>query len=291
MDEPRMSAAMNETLMPHDVTTSLNYLGEVTEPLFTYAYDSPPGRPKTNVTMMPRPVVVHDARSLNPAPTVDREGFALVLQPSMLVDFYDADRVCEVYYPECERLLRGLTGAPRVLVFDHIVRNAARSNERGIKMPATAVHNDYTAGSGPQRLRELLPTEAADLLRSRFAIINVWRPLRGPVLDSPLGVCDARTIAPGDLIPNARIYPDRRGEIQAVKFNPAHRWYYFSAMQPQEALLLKCYDSADDGRARFTAHSAFLDPTAPSNAPPRESIETRALVLFTEPQPADHLTT
>src|SRR5215471_5829192 len=170
-----MSAAMNESLMPHDVTTSLNYLGEVTEPLFTYAYDSPPGRPKTNVTMMPRPVVIHDARSLNPAPTVDREGFALVLQPSMLVDFYDADRVCEVYYPECERLLRGLTGAPRVLVFDHIVRNAARSNERGIKMPATAVHNDYTAASGPQRLRELLATEAADLLRSRFAIINVWR--------------------------------------------------------------------------------------------------------------------
>jgi hypothetical protein len=286
-----MSTATNKMVMPRDVTSSLNYLGEVNEPLFTYAYDSPAGYPKTNVTMTPRPVVVHDARELNPVPTVDREGFALVRERSRLDNFYDEDQVRGLYYPECERLLRDLTGAPRVVVFDHIVRNAARANEKGIKMPATAVHNDYTASSGPQRLRDLLPTEAAELLRHRFAIINVWRPLRGPVLDSPLGVCDARSIAPGDLVPNARIYPNRRGEIQAVKFSSAHRWYYFSEMQPEEALLLKCYDSAEDGRARFTAHSAFLDPTAPPNSGPRESIETRALVLFKETQPADDLKT
>jgi len=276
-------------VMPRDVTTSLNYLGEVNEPLFTYAYDSPPGQPKTNVTMVPRRVVVHDARGLNPGPTVDREGFALVRQRSRLENFYDEDQVRRVYYPECERLLADLTGAPRVVVFDHIVRDAARASEKGIKTPATAVHNDYTANSGPQRLRDLLPTESAELLRHRFAIINVWRPLRGPVLDSPLGVCDARSIAPGDLVPNARLYPDRRGEIQAVRFNSAHRWYYFSEMQPEEALLLKCYDSAEDGRARFTAHSAFLDPTAPPDSAPRASIETRALVLFRGTQPADRL--
>src|SRR5262249_53329430 len=276
-------------VMPRGVTTSLNYLGEVNEPLFTYAYDSPPGQPKTNVTMVPRPVVVHDARGLNPVPTVDREGFALVRQRSRLENFYNEDQVRRVYYPECEHLLRDLTGAPRVVVFDHIVRNASRASEKGIKIPATAVHNDYTASSGPQRLRDLLPTESAELLRHRFAIINVWRPLRGPVLDSPLGVCDARSIVSSDLVPNARIYPDRRGEIQAVRFNSAHRWYYFSEMQPEEALLLKCYDSAEDGRARFTAHSAFLDPTAPLDSAPRESIETRALVLFGETQPADTL--
>jgi len=286
-----MSAAMNNMVTPRDVTTSLNYLGEVNEPLFTYAYDSPPGHPKTNVVMVSRPVVVHDARGINPVPTVDREGFALVQRQSGLENFYDEDRVREVYYPECERLLSDLTGASRVVVFDHIVRNAARTNEKGIKMPATAVHNDYTASSGPQRLRDLLPTEAAELLRHRFAIINVWRPLRGPVLDSPLGVCDARSIAPGDLVPNARIYPDRRGEIQAVRFSSEHRWYYFSEMQAEEALLLKCYDSADDGRARFTAHSAFLDPTAPPSSPHRESIETRALVLFKQSRSTDYLRT
>jgi hypothetical protein len=284
-----MSTSTNKMVMPRDVTTSLNYLGEVNEPLFTYAYDSPPGQPKTNVTMVPRPVVVRNARELNPVPTVDREGFALVRQQSRLDNFYDEDQVRGLYYPECEGLLRDLTGAPRVVVFDHIVRNAARTSEKGIKMPATAVHNDYTASSGPQRLRDLLPTEAAELLRHRFAIINVWRPLRGPVLDSPLGVCDARSIAPGDLVPNARIYPTRRGEIQAVKFSSAHRWYYFSEMQPEETLLLKCYDSAEDGRARFTAHSAFRDPTAPPDSPPRQSIETRALILFKETQPAHDL--
>jgi hypothetical protein len=284
-----MSTVSNQMVMPRDVTTSLNYLGEVNEPLFTYAYESPPGHPKTNVTLKPRPVVVHDARGLNPTPTVDREGFALVRQRTRVENFYDHEQVREVYYPECERLLSDLTGASRVVVFDHIVRNAARTNQKGIKMPANAVHNDYTASSGPQRLRDLLPAEAAELLRHRFAIINLWRPLRGPVLDSPLGVCDARNITPGDLVPNARIYPDRRGEIQAVKFNWAHRWYYFSAMEPEEALLLKCYDSADDGRARFTAHSAFVDPTAPPDSAPRESIETRGLLLFKETQPADGL--
>jgi hypothetical protein len=181
-----------------------------------------------------------------------------------LENFYDEDQVRRVYYPECERLLSDLTGAPRVVVFDHIVRNAARTNEKGIKMPARAVHNDYTASSGPQRLRDLLPKEAVELLRNRFAIINVWRPVCGAVLHSPLGVCDARSIAPGDLVPNARIYPDRRGEIQAVKFNPAHRWYYFAEMQPEEALLLKCFDSAHDGRAGFTTPQRFPRPDGSS---------------------------
>jgi hypothetical protein len=129
-------------------------------------------------------------------------------------------------------------------------------------------------------LRDLLPDEAAALLKHRFAIINVWRPIRGPVRESPLAVCDARSLQPDDFVAGDLIYPQRRGEIYAVTFRPTHHWYYFPHMQPDEALLLKCYDSAADGRARFTAHTAFDDPTSPPDAAPCESIETRGFVFF-----------
>jgi len=142
-------------------------------------------------------------------------------------------------------------------------------------------HNDYTLKSGPQRVRDLLPDEAPELLEHRFAVINVWRPIRGPVEEMPLAVCDARTIAAADLVETDLRYADRTGEVHSLVFNPAHRWFFFPRMEAEEVLLLKCYDSSDDGRARFTAHSAFEDPTTGPDAPARESIEVRTLAFFT----------
>src|SRR5262249_3204585 len=110
-------------------------------------------------------------------------------------------------------------------------------------------------------------------------IINVWRPIRGPLLDSPLAVCDARTVAPQDLVPSDLIYRDRIGETYSVTYNPAHRWFYVPDMRADHALLLKRYHSRTDGRARFAPHSAFVDPTTPPDAAPRESIEIRTLVF------------
>ncbi|HKV53365.1 MAG TPA: CmcJ/NvfI family oxidoreductase, partial [Candidatus Binataceae bacterium] len=213
--------------------------------------------------------------------SLDREGFAIVRRTSAVHDFYNDDEVKAVYYPECERLLREATGAQRVVVFDHIVRNAARAKlDKMVKLPAKGAHNDYTMASGPQRVRDFFPETADELLRQRFAIINVWRPVSGPVMESPFAICDAQTIVPGDFVPSALIYPHRRGETLAIKFNPTHRWYYFPLMQTDEAVMLKCYDSANDGRARMTAHTGFDDPTSPPDAPPRESIETRAFVFY-----------
>ena len=111
-------------------------------------------------------------------------------------------------------------------------------------------------------------------------MINVWRPIRGPVEEMPLAVCDARTIAPQDLVPTDLKYPDRIGEVHSLAYNPAHRWFFVPRMEAAEVLLLKCYDSADDGRARFTAHGAFEDPTTRPGAPARESIEVRTLAFF-----------
>jgi hypothetical protein len=125
-----------------------------------------------------------------------------------------------------------------------------------------------------------LGDEADELLKKRFAVINVWRPIRGPVVDAPLAVTDASSIAAGDLVASDLIYPDRTGEIYYVKYNPDHKWFYVPGMRTDEVLLIKCYDSIDDGRARFVPHSAFVDPTTPVGALPRESIELRTLVFF-----------
>ena len=264
------------------VQAPLNYLAKMAEKPYSYTYTPPPGAAQTNRRIARQTVAIHDARTIADRLSLDREGFALTQYESAVSNFYDEDEVRAVYYPECERLLKDATGAARVVVFDHIVRCAPRSRngEKGIKEPAKGAHNDYTLRSGPQRLRDLLPDEAEALLENRFAIINVWRPIRGPVQESPLAVCDAQSLRPDDFVASDLIYPHRRGETSAVTFSPNHRWYYVPDMQPDEALLLKCYDSAEDGRARFTAHTAFDDPTSPPEAAPRESIETRAFVFF-----------
>jgi hypothetical protein len=141
------------------------------------------------------------------------------------------------------------------------------------------VHVDHTAKSGPQRVRDLIPDEADELLKGRVQVINLWRPIRGPLQDFPLAVCDAGSVRSEDLVPSDLVYPHRVGEIYQVLNNPSHRWYYAPEMQTNEALLLKCFDSKTDGRARFAPHSAFSDPTVPSDAAPRESIEVRTLVF------------
>ena len=178
--------------------------------------------------------------------------------------------------------MKKLTGADHVVIFDHTVRRRVPGEEdrRGdFRQPVARIHVDHTEWSGPQRVRDLLPDQAEALLRGRVQIINLWRPIRVPVFDAPLAVCDAGSVAPGDLVASDLIYPDRRGEIYSVRFSPAHQWFYVSRMEPDEALLLKCYDSETDGRARFAPHTAFLDPTSPPDAPPRESIELRTLVF------------
>jgi hypothetical protein len=198
-------------------------------------------------------------------------------------DFYDRAEVETVYYPEVELLLKKATGAEKVVVFDHQVRNTelSRQGERNAREYVRMVHNDYTAKAGPRRVRDHLPAaEAEGRLRHRFAEINVWRPIRGPIESTPLAVCDARSIEPKDFVPTDFVYRDKVGEVYRFTYNAQHRWSYFPRLERNEVILLKCFDSKEDGRARFTAHSAFDDPASPPDAAPRESIEVRALVFW-----------
>ena len=230
-----------------------------------------------------RDVLIADMRPVAGSLSLDREGFVLRQSRSDVADFYDAEEVKAVYDPEIERLVKQETGAEDVLVFDHTIRVAseAKRREKKVREPVKIAHIDFTAASGPQRVRDLLPAdEAARRLESRFASYNLWRPITGPVVSMPLAVCDARSVPPEDLVITYLAYEDRVGENYNLAFNPDHRWSYVPRMTTDEITIFKSYESETDGRARFTPHSAFDDPTTPEGAPPRESIETRVLAFF-----------
>jgi hypothetical protein len=225
---------------------------------------------------------IYDGRAVAGKLSLEIEGFIFVRHETKVKDFYDETEVRSVYYPEIEQLVKETSGAKRVLVFDHTLRSAdsATREAKQISGPVRNAHNDYTEWSGPQRVRDLLSDEAEELLKHRFAVVQVWRPIRNPVQREPLAIADARSIGTKELIPSSRVYPDRVGEVYHCTFNPEHRWYYFPNMQRNEAVVFKTYDSVKDGRARWTAHTAFDDPASPPEAPPRESIEMRTLALF-----------
>jgi hypothetical protein len=229
-----------------------------------------------------RTVEIRNGRALPGRFALDEHGFEFVSHSTRVVNFFDADELKRVYYPEVERLIKDVSGAARVVVFDHTLRSGdeAEREARLVREPVLSVHNDYTEWSGPHRVRELLPDEADELLARRFAIIQVWRAINRPIQANPLAIADARSLAPADLIAAERRYPHRVGETYQVRHNPAHRWFYFPEMRRDEALVFKVYDSAKDGRARFTAHTSFVDPTSPPSAPPRQSIEARTLAFF-----------
>lgn len=265
------------------VTAELNYLAPMREKPRTYAFDPPPGEPKSTALSQAVNVKIADGRSVRNRFTLDDAGFAFVDQETQVRDFYDDDEVTRVYYPESSEFIRNSLGADRVLIFDHTVRKrvvgAADVRGDGPRQPASRVHVDQTLRSGPNRVHEHLPDEADELLRGRVQVINLWRPIKGPLQDTPLAMCDGASVAQKDLVASDLIYPNRQGETYSVTYHPDHKWFYFPNMEVNQALLLKCYDSAADVRTRFGPHTAFVDPTTPPDAPPRESIELRALVF------------
>jgi hypothetical protein len=266
------------------VRADLSYLVPMRERAYRHEGDVAPGASVTNMRHRAQSVVIENAR-IGPKPTLDREGFSFETHRSVVRDFSDAHEVARVYDPEVEALLKARTGAARIHIFDRTLRRRMpETDDRrgGIRLPATRVHVDYTENSARRRVRDLLPDEADRLLARRLVFINVWRPIRNVVRDAPLALCDSRSVALRDLVPSDLIYPDRTGEIYYLTFNMRHRWLYVPDMRPDEVILLKNYDSALDGRARFTPHAAFLDPAAPASALPRESIEVRAIAFFDE---------
>jgi hypothetical protein len=273
---------------PHAVSTAawveapVNYLADLSVKPMTYNPPPGTGLPRREGNYRNFTVRVHNARPQVRDLSLDKQAFILTRHETKVRDFYDDQEVQSTYFAEVEALVKRETGAVKVVVFDHTVRTADRAVERGLRTPVRSVHNDYTEKSGPQRVRDLLPADEAEVrLTKRFAEYNVWRNIaHDPIEMTPLGFVDAQTIAPRDLAVCDLVYADRTGEIYQGVYNADHRWCYFPAMTRDEAILIKCFDSAKDGRARFSLHSAFDDPTSPANAKPRQSIEVRTLAFF-----------
>ena len=269
--------------MPSAVQAPLNYLVKADQKPVVYMATPGAAASERSGAFEWRTVSIADGRPVVDRLSLDGAGFELRPHDTAVSSFYDDEEVRTIYYPEVEQLVKAATGASRVVIFDHTVRieDAAQRDARAVRAPVRVVHNDYTVRSGRQRVRDLLDADDAEtFLQHRFAVVNVWRSIGAPVETTPLAIADAQSIAPEDFVATDLVYPDRTGEIYQVAYSPNHRWFYFPKMRRDEALLLKCYDSATDGRARFTAHTAFDDPTAPDDAPPRESIEVRTLISY-----------
>src|SRR5579872_1769834 len=279
---PEAAAQTTELDVPPDhIDAILNYIVDDGTKVFTIVAGPGGTDTRSGGTPDPRRVTIHNGRQAEDF-VLERHGFRFVRLNTKVDDFYNEDQIRRVYYPEMEALVKAESGAKRVVVFDHTLRTADDElrESKQIREVVRRVHNDYTEWSAPQRVRDILPDEAEDLLQRRFAIIQAWRPIRYPVETYPLAMADARTLSPADMIISERRAPGRIGQTYAIKYNPAHKWFWFPRMRREEAYVFKVFDSMKDGRARWTAHTAFEDPTTPPHARPRESIEIRTMAFF-----------
>jgi hypothetical protein len=277
-----MSQTAELEVAPDTIEATLNYIVDDGSKVFTIVASPGSSDTRSGGTPDPRRVKIHNGRPHAKEFDLETSGFRFVPHDTKVSDFYNEDEIKRVYYPEMVELIKAESGAKRVVVFDHTLRTADDEvrESKQIREVVRRVHNDYTEWSAPQRVRDILPDEAKDLLKRRFAIIQAWRPIRYPVETYPLAMADAKTLSPDDMIVSERRAAGRIGQTYAIKYNPNHKWFWFPRMRREEAYVFKVFDSLKDGRARWTAHTAFDDPTTPPHARPRESIEIRTMAFF-----------
>ncbi|KAF9552780.1 hypothetical protein CPC08DRAFT_822679 [Agrocybe pediades] len=283
-----MSFTTNQT-GPSTTTAIVSFLvpsaGKSGE-LFSMTYPDPvTGERKTNCERENKQLVVENIRGKEDSVTLDTAGFQFIHAPVTHKTFTNDEEIQREYYPESAELIKKLTGASRVEIFDYTVRrrNPDQVNAPGTRQPASSAHVDQTASAAVALVHQHIPeSEAPALLKKRFQIINLWRPISHPAWDWPLALCDYRSVDPGnDTVPVALRFPNRKGETMGVKYNPNQKWKYLHGMTPDEGVLIKCSDSLQDGSvSAFTPHTAFEDPATPEGSPLRQSIEIRALVFY-----------
>ena len=268
------------------VHAPINYLGDMTERPKFHAQE----RSRDNLRFNTQVMAISDARTWSEAPSLEREGVALVSHKTAVKDFYDPDQRAGLYLDEVERLIKEVTGAPQVHVLrgGGMIRYAKRSPhyKTGVNtQTAHFPHIDFTQATAPGLADSTFGSGKIELRPGQRLIgYNIWRVVSDPPQDIPLAVCDARTIERQDLMAADGVYdagppPWMELEAYAIRHNPRHRWLYFRDMRPDEALIFRAYDNLPDFRPG-TAHSAFDDPTCPDDAPARVSIEARAFAIF-----------
>ncbi len=295
-DIPIAERALPRSAPPvaQDVVAELGYLVDTGVRPYVYMYPPASGAARSNGHFEQRRCLIRDARPQRHTFTLDRQGFDLLDLSTQLRHFDDPARIATTYYAEIEEAARALCDGRRARVFDHQIRRReagrppldfGRPGDGTAPSALGRVHNDYSEDSAQRRLRAVFPDAAPD---APFLILNFWRPLVGPILDTPLALCDARSVRADDWVETDLIYRERIGEINLARHHPGHRWYYYAAMQPHEVLVFVSYASPLESPARIsphpaprmTPHCAFDLPDIPADAPPRQSIETRCLILL-----------
>jgi hypothetical protein len=224
---------------------------------------------------------VRNGRRIAGQCSLAEEGFAFVRRETRAADFYDADHIRAVYYPEIKALAKSLTGASSVFVFDHTVRGTA-TGPRGsvaVEAPTEMIHCDFTSQAALETLRYLAASGEIDVEQRQVMQLNLWRPIRGPLRTRPLAVCDARSIRPESCLRTPVVRPDYTSDFYTLAYDPGQRWYYLPDMRTDEVIVLKNYDS-NPANSRFAAHGALVDPSPPPDALPRESIEVRVFAVL-----------
>lgn len=252
--------------------------------LYTYEYAASAGAPPDSARFVPQTIALRDVRGLA-APSLEANGLAFLRSPTAVADLYDVATVERDYFAECAQLLRHALGAHQVIVYDHNVRRgqalALKPDRYDQGRPVPHAHTDYSGRSALRRLREILGPAAPEAERRRYVQVNLWRPIRGPVRDRPLALCDGATLGAADLQSSELRYPDRTGELYYLAHGPTQRWLYASDMQPDEVWIFKNFDSRPPTGVFAAPHCAVADPLyAGTRVQPRESIEVRAFALF-----------
>ncbi|KAK1749797.1 hypothetical protein QBC47DRAFT_395344 [Echria macrotheca] len=234
-------------------------------------------------------VLVKNIRGHEQEFTFDQNGFAVLeMQTSLSYDdFADNSKIQHVYCQEVAACLLKYTGAATVQVFDVQIRRRhpdfpfPEVNFDITNQPALQAHIDASPEAVTGLIRSLNEPEKADqLIKGRFIYLNVWKPLKGPVREWPLAVCDASSVDPSDLRKHDTVFdPSTARENLMVHFNANQRWHYLSEQLPSELWVFRQWDSS--GKPGVP-HVSFELPRQANDPPgePRESIEVRALLFF-----------
>ena len=252
--------------------------------------------PDRTQAVPPAPIDIRDARPLqaqvpSPAAFFETHGFVLLDHKTQVAD-WDTDQA--IYAAEVEALIHDvlLPGGKAQVVSQSA--SLARRGRGTTNSYAGAVHQDcgLDADDYEQLVGAFAGPQAAQGWRARydhpdvagFMMLDFWRPtnMSGPLRHMPLAVCDPRSVAAADILPTAVTGVAQSGNVvhqMSLRRNAGQAWYYYPDMTIDEVLVFKLYDSRkSDGEAprlRSSFHSAFIDPTTPEDAEPRQSCEYR----------------
>jgi hypothetical protein len=256
-------------------------------------------------TYGPFKVKVRDGRAIKKHFTLDTHGFMLADNTSQVKDFYDKDEVDRLYQDEVAAAVKAMTGATFVVPGGWMIRNSGDiskyqkhegpyRHQGGVQPPAGEAHIDTEPSRADRFARATYQRVRPDGPGyKRFIYSSFWRTFSEPPQDCPLAVCDHRSVGDDEGVPNVLYIVDKIPEGEAMfapmpdadqmaaaifRYNPAHRWWYFSYMNRDEVLLLKFHDS-DHSVAWRTPHTAFWDPSFPDRKE-RSSIECRSVAFF-----------